>query len=254
MLHGMVSTGDSWGYTGDALRNRHQVIAPDLPGHGRSRGGAAPYSLAYYVDWLADFLDTLHIPATTLIGQSMGGAISAAFAIRHPERVSRLVLVDALGMSSKFPWQAAKNITARIPDYMKAGLTHRNDPYLLRFFQPWAFLDPWGTPRTIIERMAAINQPRELAVMWSGTRLLLADFLWPRQRSAFVDRLGQINAPTLVIWGRHDGLLALENAREGIARIPNVTLEIIEDCAHEPMLEQPEEFIRIVVEFLERAG
>lgn len=253
MLHGMVSTGDCWGYTCEGLKNHHQVIAPDLPGHGRSNGRMGPYGLAFYVDWLADFLDALHIPSTALIGQSMGGAIGAAFAIRHPERVSRLVLVDALGMSSKLPWRAAKNITTSIPDYLKSSLTRRSDPYLLRFFQPWAFVDPWGTPRAVIEQMAAINQPRELAVLWAGTRLLLADFLWGHQRSAFVENLGRITTPTMVAWGRHDGLLSLENAREGIARIPDVTLEIFEDSAHEPMLEQPEEFIHVVQGFISHA-
>jgi pimeloyl-ACP methyl ester carboxylesterase len=253
MIHGIVSTGDCWTYSFEAFKDRHRVIAPDLPGHGRSSGGPASYSLAFYVDWLAGLLDALRIPSMALIGHSMGGAIVAAFAIRHPERVNRLVLVDALGISSKFPWRAARNITASMPDYLKAGLTHRNDPYLLRFFQPWAFLDPWGTPRPVIEQMAALNQPREVAVVWSGTRLLLADFLLPGKRSAFVERLSQINIPTLVVWGRHDGILSLENAYEGMARIPNATLEIIEDCAHEPMLERPDEFIRIVGSFLDQS-
>jgi pimeloyl-ACP methyl ester carboxylesterase len=254
MLHGMVSTGDSWGYVFNALKDRYQVIAPDMPGHGRSSGRMGPYGLAVYVDWLADFFDALQIPETTLIGHSMGGAIAAAFAIRHPERLSRLILVDALGMSSRIPWRAARSIVTSLPDYLISGLTHRNDPYLLRFFQPWAFLDPWGSPRETIERMAAINQPRELAVTWAGTRLLLADFMWRHRRLAFIDKLGRITTPTLVVWGRHDGLLALENAREGIARIPRVTLEVIEDSAHEPMLEQPEAFIPVVRKFLERTG
>lgn len=251
MLHGMVSTGDCWTYTSEALKARHRVIAPDLPGHGRSGGGAKPYSLSFYADWLSDFLDALELPSATLIGQSMGGAICLAFALRHPERVSRLILVDALGLSSRLAWRALRNMAAGIPDYVRAGLSHRSDPYLLRFFQPWAFLDPWGPPRTIIERMAVINQPREAAVMWSGVRLLLVDFLSSRKRSAFVAGLDQIRVPTLVVWGRQDGLLALEDAREGISRLPNASLEIIEDCAHEPMLERPEQFNRIVQAFLE---
>src|SRR5512142_2649139 len=69
MLHGMVSTGDCWGYVIDAFKDQYQLIAPDMPGHGRSSGRVGPYGLAVYVDWLADFLDALQIPETTLIGQ-----------------------------------------------------------------------------------------------------------------------------------------------------------------------------------------
>lgn len=254
MIHGVVSTADCWTYAIQALRDRYQVIAPDMPGHGRSTGGLAPYGLAFYASWLADLLDALHIPRVRLIGHSMGGAIAAAFAIRYPERVERLVLVDALGLSSKLPWLGARNITAGLPDFLRAMLTGRTDPYLLRSFQPWDFLDPWGAPRPIVEQMAALNQPRGAMVVWAGARLLLADFLLKRKRATFVERLGRIAAPTLVVWGRQDGILALENVQEGLAHLPNARLEIVENSAHEPMMEQPDEFIRIIRPFLDQTG
>jgi pimeloyl-ACP methyl ester carboxylesterase len=194
-------------------------------------------------------LDEMNMPVVALIGQSMGGAIAAAFAARCPERVSRLVLVDAFGMSSKVPWRAVRNLTRATPYYVRASLTRRTD-HLLRFFEPWGFLDPWGSSRETIERMAAINKPREVEVLWAGTRFLAADFLTQGQRTEFVEGLSRITAPTLVAWGRHDGLLSLENAHEGIARIPGAALEIFEESAHEPMLEQPEAFNKIVRKFL----
>ena len=253
MLHGVVSTADCWTYAIPALRDHYQIIAPDMPGHGRSDGGLVPYGLAFYTGWLADLLDALHIPRVRLVGHSMGGAIAAAFAMRYSERIERLVLVDALGLSSKFPWLGARNITASLPDFLIATLTGRNDPYLLRSFQPWDFLDPWAMPRPVLEKMAALNQPRGAMVVWAGARLLLADFLLKRKRAAFVEQLGRITAPTLVVWGRRDGILALENACEGLAHLPDARLEIVEDCAHEPMLERPDEFIRIARPFLDQA-
>lgn len=254
LIHGIVSTSDCWTYVIEALRDRFRVIAPDMPGHGRSGGGAHPYSLAFYTDWLTGLLDALEIPQLVLVGHSMGGAIAASFAFRHPERLSRLVLVDALGMSSKLPWLGARNISSSLPHYLMATLTGRNDPHLLRFFQPWDFLDPWGTPLPVVEQMAALNQPRGLEVTWAGTRLLLSDFLMAHKRRAFVERLSQLTLPTLVVWGRQDGILAVENAAEGMSRLPDARLEIIETCAHEPMLERPDEFIRILGAFLDQAG
>lgn len=252
MLHGMAATADCWMYARDSLRRRFRVVAPDLPGHGRSTGGLRRYSLSFFSAWLDGFLDALRLPAITLVGHSMGGAISLAYALARPDRVQALVLVDALGVGHGLPWGVLRRVIGGLPHLLMAGLTRRDDPYLFRFFQPWVYLDPWGPPRLGIERMVALNQPHLLGTIWAGVRLLLADFVLGRGRIALAERQPEIAVPTLIVWGLHDGLLPVARAYEGAARIPNAQLAIIERSAHEPMLEQPETFNASVFDFLSR--
>lgn len=250
MLHGMAATSDCWTYAFDALKADHTVVAPDLPGHGRSEGHTHPYGLSFYLRWLDGLLDALALKKVTLMGNSMGGAISLAYAMTHPARVERLILVDALGLSGRIPWSTAWRMISHLPYFAAAMLTRRADPYLFRYFQPWAFVNPWGPPREIITRMAALNRRRGFWSFGAGARLLLTDFLPSDRRLNFVQRLGGVAVPTLIAWGRHDGLLPVANAFAGAERLPDARLRIFESSAHAPMLEEPEAFNATVREFL----
>ena len=85
-------------------------------------------------------------------------------------------------------------------------------------------------------------------------RLLIRDFLTPARRQAFARTLADIDAPTLIAWGRHDGLLPLRNAYRGVEALPGAQLVIFDDSAHVPMLEQPEAFNQRVAAFLSNDG
>lgn len=251
MLHGWAATSDCWRYTFDALKADYQVVAPDLPGHGRTKGQVRPSTVQGHVRWLDGLLDALNLDDITLMGNSMGGAISAAYTLAHPERVARLVLVDGLGMGGRIPWKAAGPLMARLPDAAASWLTGRIDPHLLRYMEKRVFMDPWGTPREIIETMTNLNRKRGLGPMRAGLQLLLTDFLPPGKRQAFAEQLEAIQTPTLITWGRHDGLLPVENAFAGAERIPTALVSIFEHSAHSPMVDEPEAFNQVVTQFLE---
>jgi len=250
MLHGMAATSDCWIYAFDELKAHYTTMAPDLPGHGRSAGRMHPYGLDFYLRWLDGLLEELNVENLTLMGSSMGGAISLAYAMAHPERVQRLILVDALGVGTKLSFPVAGTMTFRLPYFLAGMLIQKADPYLLRYFQSWSFLDPWGSAKDIIARMAELNRRKGLWAFAAGTRFLLVDFLLPGKRRAFAQRLSEIRKPTLIAWGRHDGLLPVANAITGAKQIPNAHLRIFENSAHAPMLEEPEAFNTAVQEFL----
>lgn len=249
MLHGMAATSDCWTYAFEKLKANYTAIAPDLPGHGRSAGSAYPYGLDFYLQWLARLLETLEVEKPILMGASMGGAVSLAYTMAHLERVERLIMVDALGMGTKF--SLAGRMILQLPYFAAGMLTRRADPYLFRYFQPWSFRNPWGPAGKIIARMADVNRRRGIWPLWAGMRLLLTDFLLPGKRNQFNRRLDAITQPTLITWGRHDALLPVSNALAGAERIPNAHLRIFENSAHAPMLEEPEAFNSAVLEFLE---
>lgn len=254
LLHGWASAADIWQPVFDDLKADYQVIAPDMPGHGRTEGGSLPYGLAFYQRWLAGMLDALSLPEATLIGNSMGGAVSLAYTRAHAERVARLVLVNALGLSDEIPWETAPRLVRRMPHLVAAAITGQADPHLLRWVDSMIVADPWGQPREAILETIRVNVRQGIWPLWSGLRLLLADFLLPGRRRDFARRLADIGVPTLIVWGRHDGLLPVAHAFAGAEAIPDSQVAVLEGSSHEPMLEQPEEFVSLVREFLDGAG
>jgi len=251
MLHGMAATSDCWQRNVEAFHSRYRVIVPDLPGHGRSGGRSRPYNLRFYVDWLDDLLaQSGSAEPAVLMGNSMGGAISLAYAMAHPQRAGKLVLVDPLGLSDSLPWPAVANGLRALPNMLMAVLTRKADPYLMRAVSPWIFRDPWGSSYEAITQMAALNFRQGFWSVGAGLRVVLSDFFSPRQRREFLDRVAGLSQPTLVIWGRHDGMLPLNRATSGLSRLPQAAVEIFEQSAHSAMLEQSEKFNALVNQFL----
>jgi pimeloyl-ACP methyl ester carboxylesterase len=249
MLHGWAATNECWRLNIDELKRDYQVIAPDLPGHGRSEGGWRRYSLDFYVEWLHDLLDQCGAKKVILIGNSLGGAISIAFALKYPERVSHLVPVDALGFSGMVPFSTARLIALRLPYMIGIALNWRLTTSLMNYLKGMAFVNPWAMEEIVTE-MARLNGKQGFWYIWSGLRLILVDFLLPRRRREFVQRLANISTPTMIVWGRHDGLLPVRDAFAGIKHMPASRLCIFEHSAHLPFLEEAENFNMILRAFL----
>lgn len=250
MLHGMLATSDCWHYTFDDLRRDYRVIAPDLPGYGRTDGWYQPYSLRFYTHWLAGLLEHLSLDRVTLIGHSMGGAISVAYTLDNPDRVDRLVLVDGLGMNDRIPWLSGWRLLVRFPHLVAMQITGKFDPHLFRYVQQRIIFDPRRKARSSIEKMASLNYPHWPRSVFASISLLLIDFATGPRRRRFTHQLESLTLPTLITWGRHDGLLPVENACKGKQHIPHAQLKIFENSAHLPMLEEPELFNQIIRHFL----
>ena len=99
LLHGLGGSSPNWAFNTDVLAQKFRVIVPDQIGFGRSDKPFTNYRVATYVDFLDGFLKELKIERAALVGNSMGGWIAAAYTLAHPEKVERLVLVDAAGFA-----------------------------------------------------------------------------------------------------------------------------------------------------------
>ena len=134
-VHGVTASHLAWPFVVDRLRGV-RIVAPDLRGRGRSNGIAGPAGMAAHADDLAALLDALEIERTLVVGHSMGGFVSVVFAHRHPERVSRLLLIDG-GLPLDVP-------AGLSTDELVAGILGPTAARLsMRFASAGEYLDFW---------------------------------------------------------------------------------------------------------------
>jgi 3-oxoadipate enol-lactonase len=233
LLHGFTTTAEFWRPQVQAFSDSYRVIRPNLPGHGIS---PCPAERAYTIDAFVADLETLFeqlaLHDAVLVGMSMGGVIAQQFALKHPELLRALVLVDTTSHGLG-PDVQAKNVLAAID---KLGIAAASKKVLRSSFGT-------RTPEALVEwaELQVVQTPEFVA------REAVASL------SAFDAReqLEHIAVPTLVIAGKEDTIMPPEQSLELHRRIPNSALALIEQAAHFPMLEQSDAFARALKNFLD---
>lgn len=252
LLHGggTDSAWLSWQPVILALSPRFRVIAPDLPGYGKSDTPRISYTLEFYIDFLKRLLDQLGVARATLAGVSMGGGIAIGFTLAYPQQVQRLVPVDTYGIQRRYPGGLWGYYLVRMEwlNRFSWWLLGRSRT-LMRTSLQQIFYDPSALSDDLVNEVyEEIRRPEAgLAFRSFQKHEVLKNSL----RTIFLDRLGEIEAETLFIHGENDRLVPLECAREAHAILPGSRLEIIPACGHWPQREKPQDFNRILLNFLE---
>jgi pimeloyl-ACP methyl ester carboxylesterase len=218
LLHGLSGSSRWWNRTMDAFARRYRVLVPDVVGFGRTRCPGPLPGIAELASILAEWMEMRGVPRAHVVGHSMGGQLAVHLAAEHPQRVARLVLVDAAGI--RRPLSPAT---------------------VLRFAREVAPPARWGDPvfLPVIVRDAMTAGPRNIL---RAIRHILADDVRPL--------LGRIAAPTLVLWGGRDTIVPVAHAADFRAAIPGARLVVLPRAAHNPMVDRPAEFNRAVLRFL----
>ena len=195
LLHGLGANADSWqnpfASNIAALAANYHVIAPDQIGFGKSDKPLLKYRVATYVDFLDKFMSELKIEKAHLVGNSMGGWIAGFMAIKYPNRVEKIVLADAAGiLPANVDANQIYQLNNSTRDEVRANLK-------LIFATPAlqnneALVDQFMTQRVLTNDGYTINSLIESI---------------KRKEDFLNDRLGEIKKPTLIIWGKQDGLL-----------------------------------------------
>jgi len=251
LLHGggVDSALISWSDIIPGLAQYHRVIAPDLPGYGKSDRPDVEYSLEYYRDFLCRFMDALQIESASLVGLSLGGGTALAFVLQHPHKVKKLVLVDTYGLMSRIPFHFLSYLYVITPlnDFSYWLMSHSRS-LVRQMLLAGLIYDPQNaTPELVDLVYQALRQPGAGKSFKSFQRSEVG----PRRlRSDFSDRLGEIKAPTLLVHGDHDSSVPLECVRRAQKALPDVRLVVLKNRRHWPMRENPQEFISIVLDFL----
>ncbi len=239
MLHGWGAFKELWWSTLRSLGRDHRCFALDLPGHGDSPLGPED-SLESLAETVAAFCDDLQLGSVVLMGHSMGGAVAAELALRRPELVRRLVLVDAAIDAHLMPIYARVYL---IPTFGWAML--RFSQALGRLLRPITLRVPhehgggWLRPWMRRTAYTSIFEPEGLHRLY---RALFANRIG--------QRLGQLQTPTLVLTGQFDGLVPTNNSRRLLRLIPAAHYAEIAGAMHNPMDERPRSFERAIREFL----
>jgi 2-hydroxy-6-oxonona-2,4-dienedioate hydrolase len=235
LLHGLGGNSSNWAFNVAALSQKYRVIAPDQIGFGRSDKPLINYRVGTYADFLDKFLEGLNVERASLVGNSLGGWIAALYALKYPKRVERLVLVDAAGFAPPKEFDLSTlsglNPSTREQARYLAGLV---------FFNP-LFKTDAAVDATLAARISAGD---------GYTIQSLVESIY-RNEDVLDGKLSGVKQPTLIIWGKDDGLLPLARDGEKYKReMPSAQFVVFDQCGHVPQVEKAAEFNAAVLKFL----
>jgi len=248
-VHGLGGSWQNWLENIPAIADAgYRAIAVDLPGFGASEMPAEKISISGYAQFVGALLAELDTGPVALVGNSMGGFIGAEVAIRFPEPLEQLVLVSAAGISVEHdrnePVLAAMYRTERLMTMAVAGLAARADavttrPGLRKALMYVVAAHPDKLPGALVaEQVRGAGKEGFLPALDA-----LTDY-------PIRDRLKEIAAPTLVVWGSEDRLVPVRDADVFEELIPDARKAVFQDTGHVAMLERPARFNRLLLDFL----
>jgi pimeloyl-ACP methyl ester carboxylesterase len=246
LLHGFGDSFTSWDGWVRELGGRFHIIRLDFPGHGLTR---APEGYRLRGDDLADFVDAfaekLALPRFAVAGNSMGGGVAWQLAVRHPERIDALILVDAAGFPNEKP-PAEIPLAFRILQYRigRLLLSNIDNRFLIDEGLKKDVYDPAVITPAFVDRWAEFQRA-------PGHRAILMAIDLRGQTQATPELLGRINVPTLVLHGESDVLIEPAGARKFAAAIPGAKLITYPHVGHLPQVEIPQRSAADVAAFLQ---
>jgi pimeloyl-ACP methyl ester carboxylesterase len=249
LIHGLGGSWPNWLEQLPVLSATHRVIALDLPGFGASPMPPLPVTIPGYARTIAGLMDALGIPSAAIVGNSMGGEISAELALQAPERVRRLVLISPAGVSTA---HVARRLPAIRAAYPAVGA-----------LAAWVGANADQVVRRPRLRAAALSlvaaRPREIAAEFAAEQIrgvgkpgfMPALEALIAHSQTLRERLPDIGCPTLVLWGDRDPVVPVRDAEVFASEIPGARKVIWSQTGHVAMFERAAEFNALLHGFLD---
>ncbi len=250
LLHGNSASLHTWEPLVARLGDKYRIITLTFPGHGLTGPNANhDYSVKGMIEALELVLDETGVDHFVLGGNSMGGWISWRYALAHPERVDALILIDAFGMPLR---------EGETPPPLNLGFKMMQHPvgrFLLNHYTPRiavrrSLLQTMETDAIVTDEM--VDRYWELLRM-PGNRKAAGERWIVDREMEYADRIGEITAPTLIIWGAEDQLIYPSAAQTFAERMPDADAVIYDGVGHIPMEEAPDRTAGDIDSFLEYA-
>lgn len=238
LLHGFGASKENWSYLAAKLRSKYYLLVPDLAGFGDSDFHAdADYRMAPQADRIAAWLQLLGVEKAHFVGSSMGGAIAAQLASRHPHLVDTLCLMNAAGVPGRYLSQLESGLAAGV-----------------NYLAPARPRDTWQVFAIALHRRQRIFG-MILSFFMAGVmshRKCVNDYIFSHLVDSLKDTylsLNKISAPTLVLWGNSDQVLNVTCADQFCEQIAGAKAMILPAVGHLPMIEEPGLAARVIGDF-----
>ena len=248
VIHGFGGTMWQWEHQQVPLSREFRLLTPDLIGSGLSAKPDIEYRPDEMLDYFVAFMDALNIQRAALVGNSMGAGLAIGMALEHPDRVSKLVLIDG------FPANVRERLTS--PSIQRALDTPA--PSWLASFGNWLFgglliesvlkemvHDPALLTPAVVERS---NRNRQRPGVMRP--LMTARGALPLWETGYAKRIGQIRHQTLIVWGEEDRVFPIAVGEDLHRTITPSSLVRIPNAGHIPQWEQPDLVNPAMIDFL----
>jgi len=225
LLHGLGGDTSNWALTVPALASKYHVWVLDQIGFGRSDKPFINYRVATLVEFLNGFCKKAGVERASLVGNSLGGWTAAAFALAYPDKVEKLVLVDAAGYSPE-RWggpKMARETLLRLNPSTPAGM---KEIFKIVFHNPAILTDAF-----VEQAFAAKLKRNDGYTINQFVESIL------RGEDYLDGKTKDIKAPTLVLWGRNDALTPLAMGQAFAQDIPGARTAFLDNCGHVPQME-----------------
>jgi pimeloyl-ACP methyl ester carboxylesterase len=227
LLHGLFGSLSNWDGVVNHFRSRYRVIIPMLPIYEMPLKEAGLEGLRKFVE---DFVDFKQLNNLIIMGNSLGGHIALVYALKNPEKVSKLVLTGSSGL---------------FEDSMGGSYPKRGNYAYIKERVEYTFYDPRVATKELVDEVFETTNsiPKAMRIVAIAKSA---------QRHNMAEDLPRITIPTLLVWGLNDTITPPMVAHEFNRLMPNSTLRFIDRCCHAPMMEHPEKFNDLVSDFLEK--
>ncbi len=242
LIHGTSASLHTWDTLSSLLKNTKKIIRFDLPAFGLTGSSRLnQYTFNYYSNFIDSLLFKLNITKCIIAGNSLGGSIAWNYALASPNKVDKLILLDASGYPKKDEKGSLGFKLAAIP-VLNQVLKHVSPKSLVRKSLEDAFYN-----KTLVNE-AMVEQYHNMLLREGNRAAILELFQHPMKPDA--TRIKNITQPTLIIWGKEDQLISYQNASLFKQDIRNSRMLVLDKVGHIPMEEAPVEVANAILKFI----
>jgi 4,5:9,10-diseco-3-hydroxy-5,9,17-trioxoandrosta-1(10),2-diene-4-oate hydrolase len=245
LFHGLGASVVTWRDNIGPLSKAFRVYAVDLPGHGDSDKPDIDYATDTMVQFVKDFIESLNLERPAIIGSSVGGALALMTALRHPDLVSGLVLVDSASLGRELSLYIRLVSIPWLGEFLESSRVGGTKFMLYKVFH-----DPEFVTQELREELhRSRNMPGAKEAVVRVIRNAV-NLMGIRKQYVLVSELNRLAAPMMVVWGAQDQIIPVSHAYRASEAVPDARLHVFDQCGHWSHMEKASEFNSLAMDFL----